>query len=76
LANNELDLADSHNKKNMLKRLFIQRETRPILKNIKEGNTKIQKARILIEDLNGEILLALEISAASKKIKEQKGIRF
>jgi hypothetical protein len=58
----------------MAKRLFIKQETRTILKNIKEGNLNIQKARILIEDLNGEILLALEIREASKKIREQKGL--
>ena len=56
------------------KRLFIEQETRHILKNIKEGNLNIQKARILIEDLNGEILLALETREVSKKIREQKSL--
>ncbi|MEI9866308.1 MAG: hypothetical protein WDN00_17475 [Limisphaerales bacterium] len=42
----------------------FEAETKMLLRSIKQGHVQIDEARILIEDLNAQILVAIEARAA------------
>ena len=45
----------------------FEAETKMLLRSIKQGHVHIDEARILIEDLNAQILLAIDAREASEK---------
>lgn len=51
---------------------FIEDKTAHILKNINESQLLIQKGKLLVEDMQGEILLIIEGIENSKKLRSPK----
>ena len=48
---------------------FFEDKTAHILKNINESQLLVQKGKLLVEDMQGEILLIIERVENSKKLR-------
>ncbi len=53
----------------------IENETKKLMESIRAGEFHLDKTKILIEDLNSQILLAMEVREASRKHREAKAAR-
>jgi hypothetical protein len=52
---------------------IVEIETKILLENIKKGEFHVSKSKVLQEDVNAQILLAMEIREAAKKTLLKKG---
>jgi hypothetical protein len=50
----------------------IEVETKKLMESIKVGEFHLNKSKVLIEDLNSQILLAMEVREAARKIRAMK----